>query len=188
MWHLDADAAVPTWRPDSGPAPAMIAFSTRRGGVSAAPFDTLNLGRATGDDPRSVSANRRALLQALGLEAASIATAGQVHGARVAEVETPGHHPGVDALLTRVPGLALAVTTADCVPIILTAPGAVCDYCSYLSTSTEPECPICDGTMQPIQDIVDHLVHKAVEMEVEIAFVSDPALEEAGSIGAVWRF
>jgi len=68
------------------------------------------------------------------------------------------------------------------------APGAVCDYCGYLSTSTDPECPICDGTMQPIQDIVDHLVHRAVEMDTEIAFVDDPALSEAGSIGALWRF
>jgi peptide subunit release factor 1 (eRF1) len=68
------------------------------------------------------------------------------------------------------------------------APGAVCDYCSYLSTSTEPECPICDGGMQPITDIVDHLVHRALELGIEIAFVDDPALEQAGSIGAVWRF
>jgi peptide subunit release factor 1 (eRF1) len=68
------------------------------------------------------------------------------------------------------------------------APGAVCDYCGYLSTKTDPECPICDGTMHPIQDIVDHLVHRAVEMDVEIVFTDDPALKEAGSIGAVWRF
>jgi peptide chain release factor subunit 1 len=68
------------------------------------------------------------------------------------------------------------------------APGAVCDYCSYLSSSIEPDCPICDGTMQPIQDIVDHLVHRALELGIEIAFVDDPALEQAGSIGAVWRF
>ena len=68
------------------------------------------------------------------------------------------------------------------------APGSICDYCGYLSTSTEPDCPICDGTMQPIQDLVDYLVHRAVEMDIEIAFVDDPALEQAGSIGAVWRF
>jgi hypothetical protein len=42
--------------------------------------------------------------------------------------------------------------------------------------------------MHPIQDIVDHLVHRAIEMDVEIVFVDDPALQEAGSIGAVWRF
>ena len=68
------------------------------------------------------------------------------------------------------------------------APGAVCDYCGYLSTSTEPECPICDGTMQPIQDIVDHVVGRALELGVEIAFVNDEDFEQAGAIGAVWRF
>lgn len=68
------------------------------------------------------------------------------------------------------------------------APGSVCDYCGYLSTSTDPECPICDGTMHPIQDLVDHLVHRAIEIDIEVVFVDDPALEEAGSIGAVWRF
>ena len=68
------------------------------------------------------------------------------------------------------------------------APGAVCDYCGYLSSSTEPDCPICDGTMQTIQDIVDHLVHRALELGIETVFVNDPALEQVGSIGAVWRF
>jgi peptide subunit release factor 1 (eRF1) len=68
------------------------------------------------------------------------------------------------------------------------APGAICDYCGYMSTSMEPECPICDGTMQPMQDIVDHVVHRALELGIEIAFVSDEAFEEAGAIGAVWRF
>jgi peptide subunit release factor 1 (eRF1) len=68
------------------------------------------------------------------------------------------------------------------------APGAICDYCNYISASTEPECPICDGTMQPIEDIVDHVVHRALELDIEIAFVDDPDLEQAGSIGAVWRF
>ena len=68
------------------------------------------------------------------------------------------------------------------------APGAICDYCNYISASTEPECPICDGTMQPIEDIVDHVVHRALELDIEIAFVNDPDLEQAGSIGAVWRF
>jgi peptide subunit release factor 1 (eRF1) len=68
------------------------------------------------------------------------------------------------------------------------APGSACDYCGYLSSSTEPECPICDGTMQPIEDIVDHLVHRALELGIETVFVNDPALEQAGSIGAVWRF
>lgn len=126
MWRLDRDAALPLWRPDPGPAHAVLAFSTRRGGVSAAPFESLNVGRSAGDDPASVTANRRAMLVALDLDPEVIATAGQVHGTRVVEVTGPGPSRDTDALLTRVPGVALAVTTADCVPIFFVAPGAVC--------------------------------------------------------------
>jgi YfiH family protein len=126
MWRLDADAAVPMWRPAPTALDAILAFSTRRGGVSAAPYDTLNLGRSTADDPGAVAANRRSVLEALGLDPARVATVGQVHGARVIEVSAPGIHPSADALFTRAPGLALAVTTADCLPIVLTVPGAVC--------------------------------------------------------------
>lgn len=126
MWNLDEDAAVPLWRPVRASRHAVIAFTTRRGGISAAPFDSLNLGRSTGDDPNAVTANRRAVLDALGLDPASVAYAGQVHGTRIAEVRAPGLQPGADALLTRVPGVALTVTTADCLPIVFTAPGTVC--------------------------------------------------------------
>lgn len=125
MWTLDLHAAPPLWRLDS-PAPGTsAAFTTRRGGVSAAPFDTLNLGRSTADRPEAVEENRRRVLAALGLEPARLATAGQVHGAGIAHVDAPGHTPGCDALITCTPGLAIAITTADCMPIVLTAPGLV---------------------------------------------------------------
>ena len=123
MWTLDADSSVPTWR---ATAPgAVLAFSTRCGGVSAPPFDTLNLGRSTVDRPEAVAENRRRFLAALGLDMHVIATAGQVHGTEVVEVTGPGHHPGCDALVTRTPGLALAVTTADCMPLLFTTAGAI---------------------------------------------------------------
>ncbi len=103
----------------------MLAFSTRQGGVSRPPFDTLNLGRSTVDDPAAVAENRRRLLDALGLDPGALATAGQVHGIELAHVTAPGHSPGCDALVTTVPGIALAVTTADCLPLLFHAPGAV---------------------------------------------------------------
>jgi polyphenol oxidase len=124
MWRLDDTVSVPHWRP-AVPAGAVIAFSTRRGGVSEPPFDSLNLGRSTDDRAESVTENRSRLLVCLGLAPESLATAGQVHGARVVEVDAPGHQPGCDALVSRVPGLALAVTTADCMSLLYTAPGAV---------------------------------------------------------------
>ena len=102
-----------------------LAFSTRRGGVSTAPFESLNLGRSTADLPDSVIANRSRLLNALGLSPDRLVTAGQVHGTRVIEATAPGHLPDCDGLITRVPGLAIAVTTADCMSLLFTAPGAV---------------------------------------------------------------
>src|SRR5258708_2705276 len=103
MWILDTDAPVPAWR-CRDPRPAfLLAFSTRRGGVSAPPFDTLNVGRSTVDDPAHVVHNRGRFLASLGLGLEAIATAGQVHGARVEEVDAPGHVLECDALLTRRP-------------------------------------------------------------------------------------
>jgi YfiH family protein len=124
MWTLDAAAALPLWRP-AGATTATLAFSTRRGGVSQPPFDTLNLGRSTADSASSVEENRRRVLAALGLDPARIVTAGQVHGRTVSEVFEPGHAPECDALVTRRPGLGLAVSTADCLPLLYVAPGGV---------------------------------------------------------------
>jgi YfiH family protein len=119
----DARTPVPCWIAyDSG---AVLAFSTRLGGVSAAPFDSLNLGRSTADDPASVTENRRRLLERLGFDPARLANAGQVHGVRALRVTTPGLHPDADALVTTEPDLAIAVTAADCVPLVYVAPGAV---------------------------------------------------------------
>ncbi len=125
MWTLDTSAEVPHWRQSAPPAGVILAFSTRRGGVSVAPFESLNLGRSTPDLPESVRLNRIRLLHALELSPENLATAGQVHGIRVVEATAPGHFPACDGLVTRVPGLALAVTTADCMSLLFTAPGAV---------------------------------------------------------------
>src|SRR5713101_7760521 len=101
MWTLERAAAVPCWQPRDADPGAVLLFSTRRGGVSRAPYDSLNLGRSTEDDPGAVSANRERLLAFADLEPHRLATAGQVHGARVVEADAPGHHPACDALVTR---------------------------------------------------------------------------------------
>jgi polyphenol oxidase len=124
MWTLAADPTPPHWRREA-PDAAVLAFSTRRGGVSTPPFDSLNLGRSTEDDASAVAENRSRLLRALGLDPLRLATAGQVHGVAVARVAAPGHLPECDALVTTVPGVALAVTTADCLALLYHAPGAV---------------------------------------------------------------
>lgn len=125
MWTLDRAAPVPAWRPEGAPGAAIPGFSTRLGGVSAPPFHHLNLGRSTADDPAAVAENRRRFLAALGLDPSRLVTAGQVHGAEVAHVAVPGHIPARDILVTATPGLVLAVTTADCMPLLFVAPGAI---------------------------------------------------------------
>ncbi|MDT0435311.1 peptidoglycan editing factor PgeF [Streptomyces sp. NPDC005840] len=110
---------------------AHFAFTDRWGGVSAVPYEELNLGGAVGDDPRAVRANRASAAASLGLDAGRVVWMNQVHGADVAVVDGPwGERPApeVDALVTTRRGLALAVLTADCTPVLLADPvaGVVC--------------------------------------------------------------
>ncbi|ALR11548.1 laccase [Mycobacteroides saopaulense] len=94
--------------------------TTRRGGVSRAPFDSFNLGDHVGDDPDAVAANRSRLAGALGVPDDHLIWMQQVHGDHVHRVEGPGTSviPETDALVTSEPGIALAVLTADCVPVL----------------------------------------------------------------------
>ncbi|MGH7730114.1 MAG: laccase domain-containing protein, partial [Candidatus Eiseniibacteriota bacterium] len=125
MWTLDRHADVPAWRFEPAPPGVLLAFSTRRGGVSDGPYRSLNLGRSTEDRPEAVEENRRLWLTSLGLDPVRFASAGQVHGRTVARVRDPGLHPSCDVLVTTSMGLALAVTGADCLPILYAARGAV---------------------------------------------------------------
>ncbi len=95
--------------------------TTRAGGVSAPPYDSFNLGDHVGDDPAAVVANRARLASAIGLPADHVVWMNQVHSAHVEVVDAPRTKPydATDALVTRVPRLALAVVTADCVPVLL---------------------------------------------------------------------
>ncbi len=106
---------------------ARVAFTDRHGGVSAPPYDTANLGFATGDDPDAVSENRRRAAHALGdaPDARGWAWVRQVHGARVVEVDAPGSGGDADALVTAGTDVSLVVLAADCAPIALIANGAV---------------------------------------------------------------
>ncbi|NDK24224.1 peptidoglycan editing factor PgeF [Streptomyces sp. TR1341] len=106
---------------------AHFAFTDRWGGVSAAPYEELNLGGAVGDTPEAVAANRELAAKSLGLDPARVVWMNQVHGAEVAVVDEPWGTrpvPEVDALVTARRGLALAVLTADCVPVLLADPVA----------------------------------------------------------------
>jgi polyphenol oxidase len=95
--------------------------TTRAGGISKPPFDAFNLGDHVGDDPAAVAANRVRLAAAIGLGADRVVWMNQVHGDRVAVVNEPRDVAvdDTDALVTSTPRLALAVVTADCVPVLL---------------------------------------------------------------------
>jgi polyphenol oxidase len=95
--------------------------TTRAGGVSKPPFDTFNLGDHVGDEPEAVAANRKRLAAAIGLEEDRLVWMNQVHGVRVTKVDGPRDTAvaNTDGLLTTTPGLALAVVTADCVPVLM---------------------------------------------------------------------
>ena len=112
-------------------APFVHGFSTRAGGVSAAPYDTLNLGTRWGDVIASVEENRRRLLRAVGV-AGPLYVARQVHGVAVVPVragDDPAAIAGLeaDALITADAGVVLGVFVADCIPALIVDPrtGAV---------------------------------------------------------------
>lgn len=96
---------------------------TRKGGVSPAPWASLNLGGTVGDDPQRVRENRTRALEALGRSPDSVFDAWQVHGSDVFRAEAPRPaympHPKADILLTDRPQVTLLMRFADCVPIFL---------------------------------------------------------------------
>jgi YfiH family protein len=114
---------------------ARVAFSTRLGGVSSGPFESLNLGVLTNDRPEAVLENRRRLSAALGLEPANVVIGRQVHGAelarhRGAQDPSPWASPGpppprVDGHVIDRPGPAALVFVADCLPIAIAGDGGV---------------------------------------------------------------
>jgi YfiH family protein len=109
---------VPLLRSDA-PGPYVVAFSTRLGGVSEPPFDSLNLGRLTLDQTERVTENRRRLCEGAGVDPAALCFNRQVHGPTVRDADV-GHNgePG-DGLLAEVPGRPVLVFTADCLPVAL---------------------------------------------------------------------
>ena len=108
-------------------------FTTRRGGVSTGVLESLNLGIHRGDDPKNVEENYRIVASALGFDPKNIILTHQIHSDRVRAVTEAdvlplfGPWPDCDGLVTATAGLALAVFTADCTPILLWDPhtGAV---------------------------------------------------------------
>lgn len=97
------------------------AFFTRAGGVSDGPYASLNGGVGSNDAPEKVAENRARMAAALGVSPDRFVTPYQVHSADVVEVDEPWTRetrPRADAVVTRKPGLAIGVSTADCGPLL----------------------------------------------------------------------
>lgn len=125
---------------------ARAAFSTRLGGLSAVPYDSLNVAILTGDRADDVRGNRHRLAAALGLDPASVLIGRQVHGAELTRHDSaprpsafadPGPQLGeADGHATATPGLAPLVMVADCLPVALSGPrGVAMIHCGWRGLS-----------------------------------------------------
>lgn len=121
-----------TWTSDRFPPGTVAAFSTRRGGVSAGPYASLNLALAAGDEPPAAAENHRRFQEAAGV-AGPVYCARQVHGATVLDVDAAAWEPAPaglrrvgagDGLVTNSRGRFLLTFHADCLPIFLLDPEA----------------------------------------------------------------
>jgi YfiH family protein len=117
--------SIPLFRWES-PGPYEVAFSTRLGGVSEGPFESLNLGILTGDEPDRVLENRSRFCRWAGCDPEQATMLWQQHGPGVVRAQadrgvmTAGFdHPPGDALWTDEAGLAMMLITADCLPVAL---------------------------------------------------------------------
>lgn len=99
--------------------PVRKVFTNRAGGVSAAPYNSFNLGDHVGDDPAAVAANRARLASVLELPLERLVFMEQLHSNTVTVVDGPGYVEATDAIVTTARQLALVVLTADCVPLLL---------------------------------------------------------------------
>lgn len=171
------------------PAPANVRAisTTRAGGVSGAPWDSLNLGSHVGDDADHVRENRRRLARALQLEDDAIAWLSQVHGTGLVRLPAPGV-PEADAALADQPGQVCAIMTADCLPVL---------FCNRSGTRVAAAHGgwrgLCDGVLEAVvagfEEPAGELLawlgpaigpgHFEVGPEVRAAFVAQDARADA---------
>jgi hypothetical protein len=93
--------------------------TTRKGGSSLAPYDSLNLGLNTGDDRRQVENNFDLLCSHLKIDRSNLVFSDQVHGTEILQALEPGGYKGFDAIISDRPGLYLCIFTADCFPVLV---------------------------------------------------------------------
>ena len=104
---------------EHAPGPYEVVFSTRAGGVSEGPFASMNLGRATADEPERVDENRRRLCAEVGADPDALAMNYQHHSTDVLQAKAGSRGERGDGLWTDERGLPLLALAADCLPIAL---------------------------------------------------------------------
>lgn len=119
--HSDRETPFLTFAGLSAGGRVVHGITTRLGGVSVPPYHSLNLGLSVGDDPAAVIENRERAARAVGVDGLPTVRPQQAHGCRVSVLSSgaPAEPPTADALVTGRRGLALAMTYADCLPILL---------------------------------------------------------------------
>lgn len=112
----------------TGPACSVQGFTTRHEGVSRPPYNSLNLGTNTLDQPHSVEGNRSLLARAFGISHEALVTVRQVHGSDILVIdelnEDYTHFLGLesDAIITNQANVMIGICVADCAPIVLVDP------------------------------------------------------------------
>jgi polyphenol oxidase len=97
----------------------IAAQSTRLGGVSSAPFESLNLGLSVNDDENNVLKNRQLFFEELRIDSSRLAKSHQVHGSNIFIVDEPGNIEGYDAQITNKHNVFIVISIADCTPILI---------------------------------------------------------------------
>lgn len=164
---------VPDW-----PAPANVRSlqTTRRGGVSIAPYDSLNLGDHVGDNPLAVARNRQRLNRLTPSEPVWLE---QVHGTQVVNADLASCRPRGDAAVARHSGSVCVVMTADCLPVLL------CDETgSVVGAAHAGWRGLCDGVIEST------VAAMAVAPETLLAWlgpaISQPAFEVGSEVRAAF--
>lgn len=135
---------------------ALHGFSTRKGGISPAPFDALNLGGSE-DSEENIRRNRNIALEQLAASHLPIARLKQVHGTTVC-LAKEGVQEG-DALVSKTPALLLAVSVADCYPILLEDP------------KNKVVAAVHAGWRGTVGGIVKHTLHRMLELGAEPEYI-----------------
>lgn len=125
--HEETSGALRLLSQRSEPLGVAVSFSDRCGGVSAKPFDSLNLAARVGDDAAAVAENRARVAAAGGFGVGMLRLAKQIHGADVLEVGASDQTVAgeADVLITGERGVTIGILTADCTPVVLAGEGRV---------------------------------------------------------------